>query len=306
MKPAPIALFVFNRPLHARKVVEALQNNNLSAASDLIVYSDGPRTAADNTAVNEVRSYIRSISGFRSVTLMERTENYGCAKSIVSGVTETVNRFGRIIVVEDDVLTAPHFLEFMNDALELYQHDKEVICIHGYLYPVTVQLPETFFIRGADIWGWATWKRGWDLYECDCRKLLQEVKEKKLVRELKSIGYLGTLENQIDGKTDTWDIQWYLSARLNDLLTLYPGKSLVENIGYDNSGTHCLTNDLFAVELSSGPVTVTRIPLEEDNIAAQAIGAFLMSVRSSPLKNLLTNTKLLAGRIMFRYQKNSL
>ncbi len=294
---APIALFVYNRPVHTRRVVEALQNNELAAGSDLYVFADAPKMAAQQGAVDEVRAFIRSIGGFKSVTLIERSENYGCARSIITGVTEIVNRFGRIIVIEDDILTSPHFLRFMNDALETYRHEERVISIHGYLYPVHTELPETFFIRGADIWGWGTWKRGWDLYEYDSRNLLKELRQRKLTRELDAYGYIQLLEEQIIGQVDTWDIQWYVSAYLNDRLTLYPGKSLVQNIGYDSSGTHCTTTNTYTVELNNSPVTVSKMAIREDDNARRAIGDFLISVKpkSGLRAHLVRKAKVLAS-----------
>ena len=256
MKLAPIALFVYNRPHHTKTVVEALLGNDLAAESELFVFADGPRNPEASEAVNEVRRYIRGITGFRSVTVIERDVNLGCAQSIVSGVTEIVNRFGQVIVVEDDILTSPYFLKYMNEGLDCYRHNERVACIHGYIYPVKARLPETFFIRGADIWGWATWKRGWDLYEHDCEKLLNELYAKKLSYKL--------LKNQIEGKLDTWDIRWYAATFLQDKLTLYPGRSLVRNIGIDGSGTHCGTNALFDTALSREPVLVKKIRIKEN------------------------------------------
>ncbi|HRU00618.1 MAG TPA: glycosyltransferase, partial [Victivallales bacterium] len=188
MKLAPIALFVYNRPWHTRQTVTALQNNELAAESELVVFSDGPKveknkekTKNNEEKVKEVRDYIKSINGFKTVKIIERTQNLGLANSIISGVTEIVNQYGKIIVLEDDLVTSPHFLRFMNEALDLYEKEEDVISIHGYVYPIP-DLPETFFLKGADCWGWATWKRGWDLFEPDGKKLLRELKEKKLLK----------------------------------------------------------------------------------------------------------------------------
>jgi len=280
--------------------VAALQKNELARESELYVFSDGPRKPEDHAAVAEVRNFIRGISGFRSVSLIERDENLGCAKAITRGITEIVNRFGQIIVVEDDIVTSRYFLKFMNDALELYRDEERVACIHGYLYPVTVQLPETFFIRGADIWGWATWKRGWDIYEPDGQKLADELKARNLTHDFNFDGTYDItrmLDEQIAGKIDTWDIQWCASAFLRNKLTLYPGKSLVQNIGYDCSGTHCRTTDVFSVELSEVPIAVSRIKVEDDRATRREIGLFLKSSRSGMLDRLASRAMALAKRI---------
>jgi hypothetical protein len=289
---APIAMFVFNRLSHTRQTVEALQRNELAGASDLFAFSDGPRSPADADKVRAVREYLRSITGFRKVTVIERERNLGCARSIISGITEIVNKYGQIIVVEDDIVTAPHFLRYMNEALELYRNEQKVACIHGYLYPVEGNLPETFFIRGADIWGWATWKRAWDLYEPDAGKLLKELKARGLTKIFNfdgSYNFTKMLKAQMDGLIDTWDVQWYASALLHDKLTLYPGRSLVQNIGFDSSGTHCNTENFCDVEISQGPIKLERIAISENSHARKAIGKFLESTGISFWKRIINN-----------------
>ncbi len=277
MTLAPIVLFVYNRPLHTRTVVEALQKNDLATHSDLFVYSDGPKTTTERKAVTEVSDYIRSVTGFKSVTLIERDSNFGCANSIVHGVSEIVNRFGQIIVVEDDILTSPYFLKFMNEGLDFYRDNDKVACIHGYVYPVDVRLPETFFIRGTDNWGWATWKRGWDLYEPDCEKLLKELYLRNLANEFDfngSYDYTEILKDQIAGKLDAWDIRWLAAAFLQGKLTLYPGKALVCNIGLDGSGTHCGTTDTFDTYLAESPVQIKRILIKENQRCRRAFSRY--------------------------------
>lgn len=289
MNLAPIVFFVYNRPRHTRTVVEALQNNELASQSDLFVYSDGPKSVDEQEAVTEVRNFIRTISGFRSVTLIERDSNLGCANSIVSGVSEIVNRFGQVIVIEDDILTSPYFLKFMNEGLDVYRDNENVACIHGYVYPVNARLPETFFIRGTDNWGWATWKRGWDLYEPDCEKLLHELYSKGLTHAFDfdgSYDYTQVLKNQIDGKLDAWDIRWYAAAFLQGKLTLYPGRSLVQNIGIDGSGTHCGSTSIFDTDLSQQPVSIKKIPIKENSRSRKAFRRYFKPEEESFLEKI--------------------
>ena len=146
---APIVLFVYNRPWHTAQTVEALQKNTLADKSELFIYSDAAKNSEVALYVKKVREYIRNISGFRKVTIMEREKNWGLANSIIDGVTTIVNKYGKIIVLEDDLVTSPYFLRFMNEALEMYENEESVASIHGYIYPIE-GLPETFFIRGAD------------------------------------------------------------------------------------------------------------------------------------------------------------
>lgn len=156
--PAPVALFVYNRPWHSRQTIEALQANALARETELYIFSDGPRAEADVKKVEEVRNYLRSVEGFQSVHIVESNVNKGLAKSVIAGVTNVLQTNSNIIVLEDDMVTSAFFLTYMNRALELYKNETDVISIHGYIYPVKEALPETFFLKGADCWGWATWK----------------------------------------------------------------------------------------------------------------------------------------------------
>lgn len=259
---APIALFVYNRPDHTRRTIDALKQNKLAQESDLIIFSDAPKAEADADKVREVRQYIRQIGEFRSVTVVERTSNFGLAKSIIDGVTSIVSQYGRIIVLEDDMVTSPYFLTYMNEALEMYAEDERVISIHGYVYPVRQVLPEAFFLPGADCWGWATWRRGWKLFNSDGQYLLDELKRRKLTHAFDYNGaypYSKMLEGQINGTNDSWAVRWYASAFLAGKLTLYPGRSLVHNIGNDNSGTHCGETEGYSSELSQTPINLNGV-----------------------------------------------
>jgi hypothetical protein len=274
---APIALFVYNRLDHTRETLESLKNNKLALQSDLFIFSDAPATILKQAAVEEVRNYIKSVSGFKSVKIIEQEKNRGLSASIISGVTEIVNKFGKIIVLEDDMVTSPYFLKYMNDGLDLYQEEDKVISIHGYMYPVNASLPETLFIPGADCWGWATWKRGWDLFESDGRKLLTELKQKNLTSLFDfndSYAYTKMLEDQIEGKVDSWAIRWYASAFLKGKFTLYAGQSLVSNIGVDGSGMHCEPNENYLTKVNLHPVNLVKIPVVADKKALKAISEF--------------------------------
>lgn len=286
---APIVLFVYNRPDHTKRTIEALRNNELAAESDLIVFSDGYKTKASAPQVTAVRELVASVTGFRSVNLITRERNYGLSQSIISGVTETVVARNRVIVLEDDIITSPYFLRYMNEALGLYEYDDDVISIHGYVYPVKARLPETFFLRGADCQGWATWKRGWDLFEPDGRKLLSELRQRGLEREFDFDGahdFTRMLRNQIAGRNDSWAVRWYASAFLRGKLTLYPGVSLLRNIGFDSSGVHCSSTTAFDVEPAKRPLRPERIPIREDAYARACFTDYFSSAQPSWKRNL--------------------
>ena len=241
MSPAPITLFVYKRLELVKKVVKSLHENKESIDSDLIIYSDGAKTHSEFEEVAKVRSYLHNINGFRLVNIVEREENFGLAKNIISGVTEVLGKYSRIIVLEDDIVVSPYFLYYMNSALDYYESHDEVVSIHGYVYPLRIPMREPFFLKGADCWGWATWRRGWDLFESDGNVLIEKLKEKKLLNKFDFGGahpYTKMLKGQIAGKNNSWAIRWYASALIHDKLTLYPAKSLVENIGANDTGTH--------------------------------------------------------------------
>ena len=150
---APIALFVYNRQWHTHQTIEALQKNDLADESELFVFSDGPRSEADRGKVQAVREHLNAITGFKKVSVIEKDKNLGLAQSIIAGVTEIVNKFGHIIVLEDDLITSPYFLQFMNEALEFYENEDKVISMHAYIFPVKGELPESFFHEGCWLLG---------------------------------------------------------------------------------------------------------------------------------------------------------
>jgi len=281
-KPAPVALFAYDRLSHLRQTVEALRRNDLTAGTQLRVFCDGPKDSGDAAKVAQVREYVSRIDGFKSVRVVQRERNFGLAQSIIAGVTEVVEDFGKVIVLEDDLVTSPFFLTYMNEALNLYEAAERVVSIHGYIYPVRGRLPETFFLRGADCWGWATWNRGWRIFESDAERLLGELRRNRLEYAFDFEGaysYTKMLRDCIAGENDSWAVRWYASAFLRQKLTLYPGRSLIRNIGLDYSGTHSGKTDKFDVVLSVEPIRVTRIPIEEDESALRLVGGFLRSLR---------------------------
>ena len=166
----------------------------------------------------------------------------------MDGVSEVIKKYGIIIVLEDDIITSRYFLKYLNQGLNLYENEYDVISIHAWAYPVKKILPETYFLKGADCQGWATWKRGWELFEPDGQKLLNEIEAKNLIKEFDFSGsypYTQMLKDQIAGKNSSWAIRWYASAFLKNKLTLYPKESLIYNTGFDGSGVNCGNMDNF-------------------------------------------------------------
>ena len=275
---APIALFAYARLDHLRLTVESLLSNAECAATPLHVFCDGPLHEGARSQTDAVRAYVDTLQGFASVTRTYRDANLGLAESVIRGVSEVLAQHGRVIVMEDDLVVSPHFLAYMNQGLDTYQNEPRVASIHGYTYPVSEELSNTFFLRGADCWGWATWARAWQVFEPDGRKLLTALRDQKLTRAFDMGGaypYTRMLSNQIKGKNNSWAVRWHASCFLANMLTLYPGKSLVNNIGLDGSGTHCSSTGDFAHLLAADSVIVEPIALVENPIALNAFSNFL-------------------------------
>lgn len=284
---APIVLFVYNRPHHTRKVLDALSDNDGAKESTLYIYCDGPKNDAnieERMKIKQVREVAKIENRFKDVYVVERVENMGLATSVITGVTEIVNKYGKIIVLEDDLVTSPYFLTYMNDALDIYESENEVICISGYSYPVKAKLPDTFFIKVAECWGWATWKKGWELFEMDGSKLLNEIEQSGKAFDFdfqNSYPYTQMLKDQIEGKNSSWAIRWYASAFLKNKYCLYSAISLVQNIGIDGSGTHSGTSEKWEVELAKKKIIVNKINAIEHIAARKAIVAYFNSVKNN-------------------------
>ena len=274
MTCAPILLFVYNRPEHTRRCIESLTRNALAADSTLYIYADGPKDTTQQSAVDEVRSYLRTISGFKTVNLIERKENWGLARNIIDGVTTQVNRYGKVIVLEDDLVVAPYFLQFMNDALETYKDEPKVGHIQACDFTQDPSLPETFLIKWTGSWGWATWERAWKHFNPNGKALLEELEQRKLTYTFDfngKYGFTRMLRRQIEGKNNSWAIRWNASLFLKDILSLNVGRSLVQNEGFDGSGTNCGGGGLYASNLHLAPLPVQKIsPIEENKAARQA------------------------------------
>lgn len=243
---APIVLFVYNRPEHTRKTLQALSLNRLASDSKLYIYCDGISANATDEEIGKnraVKKIISDVSGFEEIKIIERPENYGLARNIIDGVTNVVNKHGKIIVLEDDIVTSPYFLTFMNESLEKYGDVKRVMHVSGFLFESKNQdkLPETFFLKFMSCWGWGTWVDRWEQLIEDPSRLLNQLNEENSLSEFNLDGVISfdkQLKYNIEGKKDTWAIKWFTTIFLNDGLCLYPRKSLVRNIGLDGSGVH--------------------------------------------------------------------
>jgi hypothetical protein len=267
MELAPIVLFVYSRPELTKTTLETLAANKEAAASILYVYSDGPKPSASPEMlqrINEVRNLVRSKQWCKEVVLMDAEKNKGLARSVIDGVTEIVNRHEKAIILEDDIIISPHFLSFMNNALEKYKDDSRVGSIAGWNYFCSGKLSENFFFRLPDSISWGIYKRSWKLFEPDADSILDKINTQALKDRLNvgnAVNLLKTLEQQKERKVDSWAVKWTASCVINNLLTLYPHTSLTKHVGYGETSTHCKDDyDEFNYKLK---VATQDIPLHD-------------------------------------------
>lgn len=285
---APIVLFVYNRPEHTHKTLEALVANDLADQSELFIYADGPKPSATPEALQkiaEVRQVIREKRWCKQVHIIESATNRGLADSIVSGVTEVVNRYGKIIVLEDDIVTSTGFLRYMNDALNLYENEERVMHISGYMFPVMGQLPQFFFIVPSHCWGWATWANSWKHFNGNAAFLISKVDELQLKEKLDiegSFGYYKQLKDNANGSLKTWAVLWYTSIFLKDGLSLHPFPSLVNNIGFDGSGVNSGTKGkYYQWTVLANKIDIKKTAIVEHTLARRRLREYSLFLKQA-------------------------
>ena len=238
MKPdfelAPIILFVYKRVDVLESTYHALVNNRWAAHSVLYVFSDGYRSEKDKAEVLKVRAFIKKMRGFKSIIIKEAQENKGLARSIIDGVSAVINKHKKVIVLEEDLIPATNFLVYMNKALRFYEYTSKVFSISGYS-PVMVNKDgvDVYFTRRASSWGWGTWQDRWgaiDWEVSDYQSFHFNILKRRRFNEMGS-DLSGMLDRQMHRKLNSWAIRWVYSQFLNDLYTVYPAVSKIENIG---------------------------------------------------------------------------
>ena len=258
MEFAPIVLFVYNRPWHTQQTVEALQRNELASESILFVYSDAPKNENEVENVKKVREYIKSMDRFKKVTIIERKVNLGLADSVIDGVTKIVNEYGRVIVLEDDLVTSPYFLRFMNEGLNFYYDNNVIMSISGYNLPKNcMKFPHNFTddiylnYRNSS-WGWATWSNRWSLVDWDIKDYQKFVADQEQQKKFNRGGddLTDLLKLQMTGIIDSWSIRFSYAHFKQRMYSICPRHSYVNNIGCDGTGQHCGVTKMYENNLS--------------------------------------------------------
>lgn len=257
MNLAPIILFVYNRPEHTKKTLESLKINELASDSLLFIFSDGSKNENDKKSVDEVRKYVSTISGFKGINIILRENNLGLADSVISGVTEVIEKYGKAIVLEDDIVTSKYFLKFMNEALNFYEADKKIYSISGYNFPI--KIPESYqhqiyISPRPSSWGWATWKDRWGKAIWNPEQVFDIVNRKLLNQFLDNSGkdLSPMLLKTLKGKINSWAVKWVFTHIYCQTYSLFPVKSLTKNIGADATGTNFIrSTNKYNVELET-------------------------------------------------------
>jgi hypothetical protein len=244
MSLAPIILFTYKRVAPLKATIAALQKNFLAGDSSLYIFSDGPRHELDKEQVEEVRKYLRSVTGFKEITIRESEQNKGLARSIIDGTSELIQQFGKVIVLEDDLLTTPNFLNFMNEALRNYVYNQQVFSISGYSFNLkpdsSDDISEAYFLNRGWSWGWATWADRWNQVDWQVKEY-EQFKNDKVARKRFAQGgsdLNSMLDKQMTGLLDSWAIRWFFNQYRLEGITLYPKRSKIYNNGFDQYATH--------------------------------------------------------------------
>ena len=304
MNLAPILFFCFRRPEHTRRVLESLSSNPESANSTLYAFIDGAKNDIDLSAIDDVEYVLNSRQWCGKVNIIRRSDNLGCAKSVIGAVTEYVNRFGSVIVLEDDNLLSPYFLSYINNALIRYEHNKRVMEVTGYRYPVQLKYPCSGFTSSSVGWGWATWKRAWDLFEPNGERLLYKISNDRSLSERFDYNgaypFLNMLRDQVDGKIGGWDIRWSASILVNNGLTLFPSHSLVFNIGHDGTGVNCGKTKKFDTSIAQKPIVDLPSNVGIDRVFEDSLECYFVKTSGGVIKvavkNVMRNIDRIVGR----------
>ncbi len=257
---APIGLFTYNRLNKTKQTVESLKLNHLSSQSELFIFSDGPKNEKDHTKVMEVRNYIKSITGFKNIQIIESKINLGLANSIINGISMIIEKYGKMIILEDDLISTPSFLNFMNNALDFYEQDKRIQSINGYSLFIKNLSNDIYFQVRPFPWGWATWADRWesDIFDKQILKNIIDT-DKSILRQFKRIcgnDSADMLLKSLNNKNDSWYIRWTFNHFRTKRYSVFPKYSYIQNIGFSDGAVHCMTINPYRTELANEKTTV--------------------------------------------------
>lgn len=264
---APIIVFCYNRKEHLEKTLYALEQNRLANQSEIYIFADGSRGEKDKEAVEEVRDYLkvyRTKTCFKTIEVIESEKNKGLANSIIEGVSRIIEKYGKVIVVEDDLVTSADFLEYMNQTLDFYEEDEKIWSVTGYTLPLKglkTYKEDVYLSYRASSWAWGTWKDRWETVDWDVKDFKELSQSPKMQKQLNRGGreMFQMLKAQQEGKNNSWAIRWCYSQSKQNKYTVHPKFCKVKNIGGDGSGENSLASKKYLTELDDTPVTLIDI-----------------------------------------------
>lgn len=268
MNYAPIVVFGFNRPDALKNTISSLLRNKEAKDSDLFVYVDGPRIGKEGEGekVEEVKEYVKSISGFKSLRYTFAEKNKGLADSIIGGVSEVINQYGKVIVLEDDLVLMPNFLNFMNQGLDFYENNQSAMSVCGYTCKVNAPkdyLHDAYFFTRSSSWGWGTWKDRWEKVDWKLDDWDSVVANRNAFVSSQGSDVFKMLSDCKHGKNHSWAIRFCYAQFVLKRLSVFPVKSLVDNEGFGGDGTNCKRYSRFKFELNEEKEHLTfRFPTD--------------------------------------------
>ena len=264
---APIIVTAFKRVSHLKQTLESLRKNDLSEFSDLFIYCDGSKVTSSDDEINDinsVRDLAKSAQWCKNVNVIEMKYNLGLVQTFIKSISEIINQYGKVIVLEDDQITSVGFLKYMNQALDMYENEERVMHVSGYMYPATFKTnSSTFFLNVQSCPGWGTWRRAWEKYNHNVHDHIAFFKNNP--DEIKHFdlngfsGWYAQLERNILDPKFSFAVRWYASCYRENGLSLFPKDSLVQNIGLDGTGEHCSPTSMY----ETTPVDYIKIKKEE-------------------------------------------
>lgn len=241
---SPICLFVYKRYDTTKQMLESLMACPECSESDLYVFMDAARCEKDIEEVTRVRSLFDGLDGFRHIETFPADTNKGLARSVIEGVSYVLQKYDDIIVLEDDLVVAPDFLSFMNEALKIYKDRRDIWSISGYtpnLEDIDQNISNgVFLVPRAQCWGWATWRDRWMKVDWEVGDYEKIAKSKVLQENFNRGGddLFRTLKMERRGRIESWAVRWAYAAAKNNMLTVNPMQSKVKNIGVEISDSH--------------------------------------------------------------------
>jgi len=255
-KISPIIIFTYNRLDTLKVAIKSLQNNILAKDTEVFIFSDYAKKEKDIESVKKIRKFLYEIDGFKSISIIERKENYGLARNIIEGVTEIINEYEKVIVLEDDLISSKNFLSYMNQALDFYKNDEQIFSVSGYtgILPSLEKLDDEGYLSyRPSSWGWGTWKKEWNKNDWDVKDFDKFIKDKKAIKKFNRGGIDMTrmLKSCMEGRNHSWAIRWSYSMYKQNKYCFYPKVSKIQNVGFGENATNCKGVDIYQTNLDN-------------------------------------------------------